>query len=105
MNPYPPKSVSGRYLSFEEREDIAAGVAAGFSQAEIARRLGRCVSTISREIAANSTSAKSHKPSMGMRYWASFAQSAADLRARRPKLRKLAVNRQLCSEVQARLDQ
>ena len=51
MNPYPPESVSGRSLSFEEREDIAAGVAAGLSQAQIARRLGRCASTISREIA------------------------------------------------------
>ena len=42
VNPYSAAPVSGRYLSFSEREEIALGRAEGLSQAEIARRLGRC---------------------------------------------------------------
>ena len=54
MNPYPIAPGSGRYLSFGEREEIAIGLAAGRSQAQIARDLGRDPATISREIARNS---------------------------------------------------
>ncbi|NQU37429.1 MAG: IS30 family transposase, partial [Actinobacteria bacterium] len=89
MNPYSAEPLSGRYLSLTEREEIALGRAAGVSQAEIARQLGRCPSTISREIRRNSTSTTSHKPTAGHRYRASFAQSQADRRARRPKASKL----------------
>lgn len=67
--------------------------------------MGRCPATISREIRRNSTSAKSHKSSAGHRYRASFAQSRADQRARRPKSSKLAQHPRLRSEVQARLQQ
>jgi hypothetical protein len=74
VNPYPLKPVSGRYLSFEEREEIAVGLAAGHSQARIASDLGRDPSTICREIKRNSTSMQSHKPSAGLRYRARFAQ-------------------------------
>jgi IS30 family transposase len=49
MNLAQPK---GRYLSFSEREEIALDRAAGLGMREIARRLGRSPSTISREIAA-----------------------------------------------------
>jgi hypothetical protein len=73
VNPYSTTAVSGRYLSFEEREEVAIGLAAGRSQAGIARDLGRDPSTICREIARNSTSAKSHKASAGPRYRARFA--------------------------------
>ena len=103
VNPYPPKPVSGRYLSFEEREEISVGLAAGRSQAAIARQLGRCPSTISREITRNSTSAKSHKVSAGQRYRASFAQSQADRQARRPKASRLAGHSRLRGQVQAGL--
>ena len=42
-------TVSGRYLSFAEREDIAVMRAQDVGVREIARRLGRSASTISRE--------------------------------------------------------
>jgi IS30 family transposase len=103
VNPYPPNPVSGRYLSFEEREEIAVGLAADRSQVDIARQLDRCPSTISREISRNSTSAKSHKPSAGPRYRARFAQYQADQQACRPKSCKLAGQTRLRDEVQAGL--
>lgn len=103
VNPYSALPVSGRYLPFSEREEIALGRAEGLSQAEIARQLGRCPSTICREMARNSTSAKSHKPSAGHRYRASFAQSQADRNARRPKMTKLAELPRLRCRVQAGL--
>jgi hypothetical protein len=103
VNPYPPKPVSGRYLSFDEREEIAVGLAAGHSQAQIARDLGRDPSTICREIKRNSTSMKSHKPSAGLRYRARFAQYQADQQARRPKSCRLAGHPRLRDEVQAGL--
>ncbi len=103
VNPFPVSPVSGRYLSFQEREEIAVGLAAGRSQADIARQLGRCTSTISREIERNSTSVKSRKPSAGPRYRAGFAQSQAAQKARRPKASKLAGHARLRCQVQARL--
>lgn len=103
VNPYPAQPVSGRYLSFEDREDIAVGLAAGHSQAEIARGLGRCPSTVSREIKRNSVSAKSYQSRSGRRYRAGFAQSMADTNSRRPKMSKVTGNRRLRQEVQAGL--
>jgi len=49
--------VSGRYLSFAEREEIAVLLARGRGVREIARQLGRAPSTISRELQRNSRSA------------------------------------------------
>src|SRR5680860_1350471 len=46
------KPLSGRYLCFEEREEIALLRAKGAGVREIARRLGRSASTISRELVA-----------------------------------------------------
>src|SRR3712207_1556089 len=43
-------ALSGRYLSFAEREEIAILRAQEIGVREIARRLGRCPSTISREL-------------------------------------------------------
>jgi IS30 family transposase len=40
-------------LSLEEREEISRGLAEGVSLSEIAMRLGRASSTISREVAHN----------------------------------------------------
>jgi IS30 family transposase len=103
VNPYPTQPVSGRYLSFEEREDIALGLAAGRSQAEIARGMGRSASTVSREIKRNSVSGKSYQSRSGRRYRAGFAQSNADAHARRPKRSKVAGSKGLRKEVQSGL--
>lgn len=43
----------GGRLSHDERRDIGAGLADGLGYAEIARRLGRPTSTVSREVARN----------------------------------------------------
>ena len=48
-------TVSGCYLSFSEREDIAIWGAQGLGVREIARRLGRSPSTISREVRRNAS--------------------------------------------------
>src|SRR5262245_23735069 len=45
--------LSGRYLSFGEREEIALLRAGGAGVREIARRLGRAPSTVSRELRRN----------------------------------------------------
>jgi Helix-turn-helix domain len=50
VNPQLPPRVSGRYLSSAEREDIALWRAQGEGVREIAWRLGRSASTISREL-------------------------------------------------------
>src|SRR5918994_2015715 len=47
------KTPSGRYLSFADREQIALWRAQGHGMREIARRLGRSASTISRELRRN----------------------------------------------------
>ncbi|MFB7357563.1 helix-turn-helix domain-containing protein [Streptomyces gardneri] len=46
-------AMPGGRLTQQERERIAAGIAAGLSYAEIARRVGRPTSTVSREISRN----------------------------------------------------
>src|SRR5215813_3579222 len=51
--PVIPVRLSGRYLSFGEREEIALHVARSCGVGEIARRLGRSPSTISRELRRN----------------------------------------------------
>jgi IS30 family transposase len=90
--------VSGRYLSFEEREEIAVLLARGSGVREIARQLGRAPSTISRELQRNAA-IRTGRPE----YRASTAQTHADRRARRPKPAKLAVNPELRRYVQDRL--
>src|ERR671925_542026 len=90
--------VSGRYLSFTEREEIAVLLAGGSGVREIARRLGRAPSTISRELQRNAA-LRTGRPE----YRASTAQTHADRRARRPKPAKLAVNPELRRYVQDRL--
>ncbi|MBT2233593.1 helix-turn-helix domain-containing protein [Nonomuraea sp. NEAU-A123] len=64
----------GGRLTHEDRRQIVIGLAEGLGYAEIARRLGRPTSTISREVARNSA------PSG---YLADGAQQAAGQRARR----------------------
>jgi transposase, IS30 family len=91
-------SLSGRYLSFAEREEIALLRAQQCGVREMARRLGRSPSTISRELRRNAATR-----SGGLKYRASTAQWHADRRALRPKPAKLAVNSELRRYVQDRL--
>jgi transposase, IS30 family len=88
------RSRSERWLSRVEREEIACGVRAGESLREIARRLGRSPSTVSREVARNGGR-------RGYRGWR--AEQAAWRRARRPKPRKLAADPALWAVVQGML--
>ncbi len=90
--------VSGRYLSFAEREDIAVLHAQQIGVREIARRLGRDPSTISRELRRNA-STRTYR----LEYRASTAQWHAERRASRPKVSKLATNEQLREYVRDRL--
>jgi transposase, IS30 family len=89
-------SPKGRFLSLAEREEIAAGRAAGLGPREIGRRLGRDASTVSRELSRNSGG-------RGV-YRAVAAQARAQERARRPKPAKLAVNEELRAWVQGKLE-
>jgi IS30 family transposase len=93
-----PAPLSGRYLSFAEREEIALLCARGCGVREIARRLGRSPSTISRELRRNAATRGGR-----LDYRATTAQWHADRRARRPKHTKLATNHALRSYVQDRL--
>ena len=98
VNPCLPSTLSGRYLSFSEREDIALYRAQGHGVREIARRVGRSPSTISRELRRNASTR-----TFRLEYKASLAQWHAERRARRPKVAKLASNDRLRDYVQDRL--
>jgi IS30 family transposase len=90
--------LSGCYLSFAGREEIALLRAQKFGVREIARRLGRSPSTISRELRRNAGTR-----SGSLTYRASTAQWHADRRGGRPKPAKLSVNAELRRYVQDRL--
>ena len=92
------KPLSGRYLSFAEREEIALLRAQGNTIQEVARRLGRAASTISRELRRNAATR-----SGGLEYRATTAQWHAERAARRPKQGKLALNAALQAYVEERL--
>ncbi len=89
--------LSGRYLSFAEREEIAI-LHASLGVREIARRIGRSPSTISRELRRNAATRGGD-----LQYRATTAQWHADRRAKRPKIAKLARNHELRQYVQDRL--
>ena len=81
---------SKRVLTFDEREEISRGIAAGKTMRSIARSLGRSASTVSREISRNGGYD---------RYRASAADEATWERARRGKRCRLVRNRKLCELV------
>ncbi len=92
-----PRPAGGRYLGVREREEIAAGLAAGEPVRAIAARLGRAPSTVSREIRRNSR---------GRRYYRALAaQGQAQWRAAWPKTAKLAGDAVLRAWVQEKLEQ
>ena len=86
---------SPRRLSFAERERISRGIAAGESDAQIARALGRHRSTVGREIRM----AASERG----KYRALTAEHRAGQRACRPKVGKLAGSPRLLAAVEAGL--
>ena len=89
-----PRLRAERHLSLEEREEISCGVAGGESLRQIARRIGRAASTVSREVSRNGGR---------RRYRAHRADRAAWGRARRPKTCKLATNPALRHVVEDKL--
>lgn len=90
--------LSGRYLSFEEREEIALLRACGCGVRETARRLGRSPSTISRELRRNAATRGGR-----LDYRAGTAQWHAERRGRRPKPARLVSDLRLHVYVQERL--
>jgi IS30 family transposase len=109
--PQPPQR--GLRLSFTEREEIAAGVAADLSIRAIAGSIDRAPSTVLRELERGAHGARYrrlYRPGADprglrgtTRYRPSRAQARADEQARRPKPARLAVNDELREQVQTRL--
>ena len=89
----PPRR-NAAYLSMAEREEISRGVAAGVSCRQIAARLRRTPSTVSRELARNGGR---------HRYRAQVADAAAFQRAQRPKAAKRVLEPRLRAVVEAKL--
>ena len=80
----PPERCRRSYaLTLAEREEISRGLATGESLRAIARRLGRCASTVCREVERNGGR---------VRYRAAKAEERSWERARRPKRCLLAIN-------------
>jgi IS30 family transposase len=98
MRTISPTPLTGRYQSFDEREEIAILNATGCGVREIASKLGRSPSTISRELRRNAATRSGN-----LEYRALTAQWHADRRAKRPKIAKLAANAALREYVQERL--
>ena len=92
------KPLSGRCLTFAEREEIALWRARGLGVREIARRSGRAASTISRELRRNAATRGGN-----LDYRATTAQWHAERAARRPKRAKLATSAALRAYVGERL--
>jgi transposase, IS30 family len=99
MAPLSLAEPSGRFLSFAEREEIALGRARGLGVRAIAGLIGRSPSTVSRELRGGTSAYESTRGG----YRASVAAGRAQIRARRPKVAKLAGDRQLAARVQAGL--
>ncbi len=92
--PRPPRPALR--LSLAEREEISRGLAKKETLTSIAARLGRSVSTVSREVHRNATAAG---------YRAHRADRTADARTRRPRPGKLATNELLRERVEEGLKQ
>ena len=98
MPPISRAEPSGRYLSFEEREEIALLKAQAKGVREIAREIGRDPGTVSRELRRNAAT-RGGKPV----YRAVVAQWKAQQAAKRPKTAKLVTNTRLRGYVADRL--
>ena len=98
MSPISLAEPTGRYLSFEEREEIALLRAAGHGVREVARRIGRDPGTICREVRRNAATRGGK-----LQYRPLVAQWKAQQAAKRPKIAKLVANPELRQYVQDRL--
>lgn len=98
MSPFTLAPMTGRYLSFAEREEIALLRVQDTSVRGIARAMGRNASTISRELRRNAATRGGK-----LEYRASVAQWKSELVAQRPKTVKLVTNDRLRDYVQDRL--
>lgn len=81
------KPISTRYLTQEDRIEIADGLAAGEPVKSIAARIGKSYQTVYREIARN------RKPDGRYQPW--YAHGQAHLRRRRPRPYRVSVDKQL----------
>ncbi|MBS1674498.1 MAG: IS30 family transposase [Actinobacteria bacterium] len=87
--------ISNRYLSQDDRIEIADGLDAGEPVKVIASRIGKSYQSVYREIARN------RKPDGGYQPW--FAHGQAHQNRRRPKLRRLNTDSELKAVVAAKL--
>ena len=108
---------SGRHLSLVDREAIWEGLNEGVTLTEIARRIGRATSTVTRELEVNRLDLhlepaeprgrRRHRtggfPPIKINYSPSVAQRRFEVRLARPKVAKLAACSRLREEVEARL--
>ena len=89
------KPISARFLSQDDRIEIADGLAAGEPVKVIAARIGKSYQSVYREIARN------RKP--GGRYQPWFAHGQAHLKRSRPKTKRFAADIELRDQVAGRL--
>jgi IS30 family transposase len=87
--------ISARYLTQDDRIEIADGLDAREAVKSIAARIGKSYQTVYREIARN------RKPNGRYQPW--FAHGQAYLRRRRPRPRRLAVDDKLRAAVAGKL--
>jgi len=82
-----------RALQTQEREEVSRGLSAGLSIREIARRLGRAASTVSREIRRNGGKHWYRAANADARAWRKACRPQPCLLARRARLRAWVVER------------
>src|SRR5690606_37580420 len=87
--------ISARYLTQDDRIEIADGLGAGESVKQIAARIGKSFQSVYREIARNK------KPDGGYQPW--FAHGQAHLARRRPKPHRFSRDPELRAVVAAKL--
>ncbi len=92
----PRVSATGLRLSHSERDEIFALKQQGFSNRAIGVRVGRCHTTVARELARNSNAKGLYRPLS--------AQLRAEQRARRPKAAKLSTHPRLRAWVETKLE-
>jgi IS30 family transposase len=100
-------AMSQRYLSREERYEIARLHEAGHGVREIGRRIGRPASTVSRELARprRAVGARGRPAGRGAGYAPEACHQAAVAARTRPRASKLSQHPALRAWVQARLDE